>query len=237
MTQPLQMAPPSPAERADGDAVTAAQMRAIEQAAMASGAATGRVLMERAGAGVVEATLAAWPELASGGHRAVVLCGPGNNGGDGFVIARLLRDRGWQVEAVLYGDPARLPPDARANFESWIGMGGTAAPVDTAAPRQAVEGRAADVWFDALFGTGLTRPLPADLAALLGAVAEARAERGGRLVAVDILSGLDSDTGAALSPLPMAADLTVTFHRRKRGHLRGRGPDLSGRVVVAGIGL
>jgi hydroxyethylthiazole kinase-like uncharacterized protein yjeF len=85
--------------------LTAAQMRAIEQAAIESGQVTGLELMERAGRGVVEAILEEWPELATTSHRAVVLCGPGNNGGDGFVVARLLRDRGWEVEVFLYGDP------------------------------------------------------------------------------------------------------------------------------------
>jgi hydroxyethylthiazole kinase-like uncharacterized protein yjeF len=77
--------------------LTAAQMRAIEAEAIASGAVTGLELMERAGAGVVEAIFAEWPALATAPHRAVVLCGPGNNGGDGFVVARLLKEAGWEV--------------------------------------------------------------------------------------------------------------------------------------------
>lgn len=103
--------------------LTAAQMRAIEQAAIRSGEVTGLELMERAGAGVVGAILAEWPELAETPGRAVVLCGPGNNGGDGFVIARLLAGRGWTVEVFLYGDPSKLPPDARVNCEQWLAMG------------------------------------------------------------------------------------------------------------------
>ncbi|MDP5086431.1 MAG: bifunctional ADP-dependent NAD(P)H-hydrate dehydratase/NAD(P)H-hydrate epimerase, partial [Yoonia sp.] len=119
--------------------LTAAQMRAIEHAAIASGAVTGLELMERAGRGVVEAIFAQWPELApdaglAGGQppdprdisaqkkerlRAVVLCGPGNNGGDGFVVARLLKEAGWDVEVFLYGEAERLPPDAKVNYERW----------------------------------------------------------------------------------------------------------------------
>ena len=110
--------------------LTSAQMRAIEGAAIASGAVTGLALMERAGQGVVEAVFETWPALApegwggrgaargggpAGAHRAVVLCGPGNNGGDGFVVARLLAGLGWAVEVFLYGEADRLPPDARAN--------------------------------------------------------------------------------------------------------------------------
>jgi hydroxyethylthiazole kinase-like uncharacterized protein yjeF len=103
--------------------LTAAQMRAIEQAAIASGEVTGLELMERAGRGVVEAIFEEWPELKATSHRAVVLCGPGNNGGDGFVVARLLKEWGWEVEVFLYGDPERMPPDARVNYERWLGWG------------------------------------------------------------------------------------------------------------------
>ena len=81
--------------------LTAAQMRAIEQAAIESGEVTGLELMERAGRGVVEAIFEEWPELAKTPHRAVILCGPGNNGGDGFVVARLLKEWGWEVEVFL----------------------------------------------------------------------------------------------------------------------------------------
>ena len=81
--------------------LTADQMRAIEAAAIESGAVTGLELMERAGAGALKAVLEEWPELADGTHCAVVLCGPGNNGGDGFVVARLLQNAGWDVEVFL----------------------------------------------------------------------------------------------------------------------------------------
>lgn len=90
--------------------LTAAQMRAIELAAINSGEVTGLELMERAGRGVVEAILEEWPEMALTSHKALVLCGPGNNGGDGFVVARLLKQRGWEVEVFLYGDEGKLPP-------------------------------------------------------------------------------------------------------------------------------
>ncbi|MBZ0123320.1 MAG: bifunctional ADP-dependent NAD(P)H-hydrate dehydratase/NAD(P)H-hydrate epimerase, partial [Roseovarius sp.] len=75
--------------------LTAAQMRALETAWIESGAATGEELMERAGRGVVEAVFDTWPDLAAAPHKAAVMCGPGNNGGDGFVVARLLRGWGW----------------------------------------------------------------------------------------------------------------------------------------------
>ena len=105
--------------------LTAAQMRAIEQAAIDSGEVTGLELMERAGQGVVDAIFAEWPELGRVGetHRAVVLCGPGNNGGDGFVVARLLKEAGWEVEVFLYGDAQKLPPGAKVNYGRWSEVG------------------------------------------------------------------------------------------------------------------
>ena len=216
--------------------LTSAQMRSIEGAAIESGAVTGLDLMERAGAGVVAAALAHWPELAQGVHRAAVLCGPGNNGGDGYVIARLLAERGWAVEVLAWGDPARLPPDARAMRAAWDRFG----PV---APLHGL----GDVGFaqpwpglvvDALFGTGLTRPLPDDVCNILTGIDHwiDRVRPGCRFLAVDIPSGLCADTGRILGRV-LPAGLTVSFHARKHGHLLGDGPRLCGKVVVADIGL
>ena len=136
--------------------LTAAQMRAIEQAAIDSGEVTGLELMERAGKGVVEAIFEEWPELAEASHRAVVLCGPGNNGGDGFVVARLLKECGWEVEVFLYGDASRLPPDARVNYDRWGEMGEVLPlTLDNGGKFSCPFG---GVLVDALFGTGLVRP-------------------------------------------------------------------------------
>ena len=122
------------------EVLTAAQMKAIEAAAIASGEVTGLELMERAGAGVVAAVLEEWPEMALTPQRAVVLCGPGNNGGDGFVVARLLRERGWEVEVFLYGDPSRLPPDA-ALIPRWR-RSGSAMATEPATANRAARARA-----------------------------------------------------------------------------------------------
>ncbi|MGB4826169.1 MAG: NAD(P)H-hydrate epimerase, partial [Paracoccaceae bacterium] len=137
--------------------LTAAQMRAIEAAAIASGAVTGLELMERAGRGVVEAIFAEWPELQATAHRAVVLCGPGNNGGDGFVVARLLKEWGWEVEVFLYGDAEKLPPDARVNYVRWVAIGEVAR-FDNWPSRS--KSWACDLVIDALFGIGINRPAP-----------------------------------------------------------------------------
>ncbi|MBY5988376.1 NAD(P)H-hydrate dehydratase [Roseovarius atlanticus] len=211
--------------------LTAAQMRAVEEAAMASGEVTGLELMERAGRGVVEAVFEEWPDLAATSHRAVVLCGPGNNGGDGFVVARLLRDRGWDVELFLFGDPEKLPPDARVNYERWAQMGAVGDMI-----RGVGQGRAPQLLVDAVFGTGLSRPVEGKLAQVLAAFDGFRDLKAGRTVAVDIPSGLCADSGRALGACARA-DLTVTFHAAKPGHHLSRGPHQSGKLKVKDIGL
>jgi hydroxyethylthiazole kinase-like uncharacterized protein yjeF len=213
--------------------LTAAQMRALEQAAIASGAVTGLELMERAGRGVVDAVFAEWPKLAATSHRAVVLCGPGNNGGDGFVVARLLKEWGWEVDVFLYGDASKLPPDARVNYARWCARG--AIQPFASAPRFSHE---ADLFVDALFGTGLRRPLD-------GAVLEWAAARmadpgvADRTVAIDIPSGLCSDSGRELATdtETVLAGLTVSFHALKLGHVLDRGPFKCSKTVVVDIGL
>ncbi|APZ54451.1 NAD(P)H-hydrate dehydratase [Salipiger abyssi] len=236
--------------------LTAAQMRAIETAAMASGEVSGLELMERAGAGVVAAIMQEWPELEAAAQRALVLCGPGNNGGDGFVIARLLAERGWEVEVYLYGDPGRLPPDARTNYERWREIGTVQRYEDDGPEAFWLDPelcREQTVLIDALFGTGLTRPVEAfnavGWATQISEWRLPRDQRRGaypavRVVAVDLPSGLCADSGRRLrSARPpqeleeIRADLTVTFHARKLGHVLAEGPALCGKVVVAPIGL
>jgi ADP-dependent NAD(P)H-hydrate dehydratase / NAD(P)H-hydrate epimerase len=224
--------------------LTAAQMRAIEEAAIASGEVTGLELMERAGRGVVEAIFEEWPELQATSHRAVVLCGPGNNGGDGFVVARLLKEWGWEVEVFLYGDPEKMPPDARVNFERWVGIGEVIQWNDVAIEDRIDEG-SDDLLVDALFGTGLSRVMPDDTErtwhGIMPKIGWPVAERT-RFVAVDIPSGLCSDSGRNLQGA-FPADLTITFHRAKVGHFlqTAERPDggalWCGKVAVRDIGL
>jgi hydroxyethylthiazole kinase-like uncharacterized protein yjeF len=255
--------------------LTAAQMRAIEEAAIASGEVTGLELMERAGRGVVEAIFEEWPELRATSHRAVVLCGPGNNGGDGFVVARLLKEWGWAVEVFLYGDPERLPPDARVNYGRWREMGevGPLTLPIGAETYQRLE-RCSGDWkpgqrdiapfyvVDALFGIGLRRSLKQqendDLVMLCVNLDDIWLDSGGpvaRFVAIDVPSGLCADSGRILAPesaedqwdeeeidedprfCSIKADLTVTFHRRKPGHVLARGPLMCGKLRVVDIGL
>ncbi len=228
-------------------------MREIEHAAMQGGDVSGLELMERAGRGVFDAICEAWPAAAGRGaspsrspkylgkdeaaFKAVVLCGPGNNGGDGFVVARLLKTAGAQVQVFLLGAVETLPDSARINCERWLELG-TIEPFDAAhfPPERAKTGEP-DLYVDALFGTGLTRPV-ADSAPLraLDAVCHTH------VVAIDCVSGLDLDSGRFLadggrkSGFRRAA-LTVTFHAPKRGHYLAEGAVASGQVVVKDIGI
>jgi ADP-dependent NAD(P)H-hydrate dehydratase / NAD(P)H-hydrate epimerase len=205
--------------------LTSAQMRAIEGAAIGSGEVTGRALMEVAGAAVVAAIRAVWP-----GDRgpAVVFCGPGNNGGDGYVIARLLAAEGRAVRVFALGESGSA--DAQAARADWTGGVLPLAALDwpDLAQRPLV--------VDALFGTGLLRAVAPGV---WGALAMAQ-DSGCRTVAVDVVSGLCADSGRLRSEggcLDRAVDLTVTFDSPRLGHMLADGAWISGRLVVADIGL
>jgi len=205
--------------------LTTREMRAVEGAAIASGSVTGSALMERAGAGVVREMLALWPECERPG-RAVILCGPGNNGGDGYVVARLLAERGWQLRLAALAPPAT--PDAQLAAACWPGE---VAALSDLGPEDFPPGA---LCIDALFGTGLVRPLAPGLAAPL----RLAAARGCRIVAVDILSGLCADSGRVLGGLDLpGAALTVSFQRAKLGHVLAQGGTLSGALRIVDIGL
>ncbi|MGR3290303.1 MAG: NAD(P)H-hydrate dehydratase [Paracoccaceae bacterium] len=227
--------------------LTAAQMRAIEKAAIDSGDVTGLELMERAGRGVVKAIFEEWPglggrvEVGNGGgaapkppgylakeergRRALVLCGPGNNGGDGFVVARLLKERGWEVEVFLYGDSGQLPADARTNYERW-GDDGIVQDLLQSQDRLSRIGPMSHLIIDALFGIGLSRSIDAKLRDAIVNMIDGhdhvlKTEGTGRqFVSIDVQSGQCADSGRSLG-YKFPADLTVTFHRAKIGHYLG----------------
>lgn len=188
-----------------------------DRLAIAAGTA-GPVLMERAGAAVTRAITARWPP-----RPVLVACGPGNNGGDGFVIARRLTQAGWPVRLALLGDAARLKGDA-----AWA-AGGWRGPVLPLAQARPDGG---ELVVDALFGAGLDRPLAGDA---LGFV-RALAGHDGPVVAVDVPSGVDGATGAVLGAAADAA-LTVTFCRAKPGHFLFPAAGHVGELLVAGIGI
>lgn len=223
--------------------LTAGQMRALELGCIESGRVSGAELMERAGRGCVSAILEHWPEVQTRPAKAVVLCGPGNNGGDGFVIARLLAGLEWSVRCFLVGTAADLPEDARANFAAW-GELGAVEEMDVEAVVAACD--SGTVVIDALFGAGLSRPvqgIAADVLCRLGGWRKAPPPRMG-VMAVDGPSGLCLNSGRILQSRAgtagaylLPADLTVTFERRKLGHVLGDGAEVCGHVHVAPIGL
>lgn len=232
--------------------VTASQMRAIEQAAIVSGHVTGRLLMEQAGQGVVEAIFETWPRLGAevadrAGHpktaprRAVVLAGPGNNGGDGFVIARLLQARGWSVEVFFLGDVHRLPAAAADNHRRWAELGQVTQMTRAAIlESKASLGLGPHLVIDAVFGSGLTRPLSPGLCKVLIATRGTDHFARAKWVAIDVPSGLCADSGRYLAQaeIPMPQEmLTVTFHARKLGHVLADGPEICRNLVVKQIGL
>lgn len=173
-------------------------------------------LMENAGRAVVREIVRRWSP-----RPCIVLCGPGNNGGDGFVIARILKGSGWPVRVALLGDRDALKGDAQANAERWQGE------IENLSPNVLA---GAELVVDAVFGAGLARDIT-------GAVADTIAQIGERrVVAVDIPSGVHGDTGEILGQA-VSADLTVTFFRRKPGHLLMPGGSRCGETVVADIGI
>jgi len=187
-------------------------------AAAISGGVPGIALMENAGAAVAAAIRRRFRPLPT-----LVLCGPGNNGGDGFVVARRLEQAGWGVRVALLGERDSLRGDAALAAARWRG------PVQPVAA-EVVAG--AGLVVDALFGAGLARPLGGAARATL----EAATASGAPLVAVDLPSGVAGGTGTVLGYAPPAA-LTVTFFRLKPGHLLLPGRELCGEIVCAEIGI
>ncbi len=194
--------------------VSVAQMRAIDEKSAQAGAPT-RMLMENAGRAVAEAIA---QRIAP--RPTAVLCGPGNNGGDGWVAARALSERGWPVRVETLAPRENLTGDAADAAARWSGE----------THWISAEGPDAELFVDALFGAGLTRPLQGEAARLAGALP---AER---VVAVDVPSGLDGDTGNPLGQACFRAALTVTFVRKKPAHVLMPGRMFCGEIVVADIG-
>jgi NAD(P)H-hydrate epimerase len=201
----------------DGVLLPPAEMAAVDRATIRSGI-PGPRLMENAGRGLARAIVRRFPP-----QPLLVLCGPGNNGGDGWVVARILRDAGWPVRLASLVDPASLKGDAAWARSTWDG------PVLRLGPAL-VDGP--DLLVDALFGAGLAR----DLDGLARAVVERAAAAGRISVAVDIPSGIDGTTGAVRGAT-LPARLTVTFARAKPGHLLLPGRSHVGELVVHDIGI
>jgi len=195
------------------EVLTCAQMAKADAFAVAQGVAS-LTLMENAGRAVADAIAARFKPCA-----VTVLCGPGNNGGDGFVVARLLDEHGFIVRVAHDADPKG---DAKVMSEQWKGARLALTPA-------ALDG--AKLVVDALFGAGLSRPLEGAPAQVVEALNNLP------VVAIDMPSGVSGDTGQPLGGVTVKAALTVTFFRKKPGHLLLPGREACGEVVLADIGI
>ncbi len=194
--------------------LTATAMRAAEQAAIDGGTPV-ETLMERAGAALAEAAY-----RFAGRMPALILCGPGNTGGDGYVAARHLAERGFQVRVAAIGEPKSAA--AKSARERWSG------PVEALSANT----QSADLMIDALFGTGLKRGLEQPVSEQLSRLSAAARVR----IACDLPSGVHTDNGAHLSPVP-TFDLTVAFGALKPAHRLMPAMPCCGRVVIADIAV
>ena len=198
--------------------LTGAEMTRADQLAVAAGIPSPK-LMESAGQAVAEAA----GRLATAGTRVAVLCGPGNNGGDGFVAARLLKERGFGVRLALLGPLSALKGDAAAMAARWEG---------SIEELNSASHDGAGLIIDALFGAGLSRAIDGTVAAVVAAVNSS----GRPVLAVDVPSGLDGTAGGPAGPVVKATH-TITFFRKKPGHVLMPGRMLCGFVHVADIGI
>ena len=211
------------ADHSDLSLLTAAQMRAAEQAAFARGLPSFDA-MRRAGVAVAEAIMARWPAGTCAGVN--VLCGPGNNGGDGFVVAATLDAAGYRVAVHAVRDQGTYAGDAARAAAMWRGS------VQRPDPNALAALDDRRIIVDALFGIGLDRAVDADIAAIIDAANRSRASA----VAVDIASGVHADDGRIMGSA-IAADLTITFGWRKRGQLLQPGAARCGELLVADVGF
>lgn len=198
--------------------LTPAEMNAADAATIRAGT-PGVTLMEAAGQAVFRTLVQAFPHARS----IAILCGPGNNGGDGFVLARLLKEAGYTVKTGLLGDIDALHGDAERAFFRWTGE---------TLPADQIGLDEADLIVDALFGAGLSRPpegAARDLIAAMNATAIPK-------LSIDLPSGLSGETGQPLG-IAVRADVTITFFRRKPGHLLSPGRDYCGKLCVEDIGI
>lgn len=202
--------------------LSAQQMRACEQVAVQAGTPL-IVLMERAGLAVAETVMARYSKCPT-----VILCGPGNNGGDGFVAARHLSAKGWPVRILLFGKVEDLTAEAKVAASRWRGAVMTA----TAATLESAIQKGAQLVVDALYGIGLRRPIVGEAAAMMQLVNRA----GIPVVSIDIPSGINADTGQVFGQA-IVADQTVCFFRKKLGHVLMPGRMLAGEIILVDIGV
>ncbi|MDP9148341.1 MAG: NAD(P)H-hydrate epimerase, partial [Myxococcota bacterium] len=212
-----------------------AQMRAFDAHAIERWCVPGLLLMENAGRGATDVLVREWMDGDARRAEVAIVCGTGNNGGDGLVVARHLLVRGAKPIVFLAGDEARMTADASTNLKALRAVGGLIQALEAgnnvSAALVATIARV-DVVVDALFGTGLARPIDGALADVVRAMNASPARR----FAIDLPSGLDADTGQTLG-VAVSADATATFAHPKLGLLTPTGAKVAGRVHVVDIGV
>jgi hydroxyethylthiazole kinase-like uncharacterized protein yjeF len=201
---------------------TAAQVRALDRHAIDDLQIPSYTLMTRAGEAALGALRSCWPSA----QRIAVVCGPGNNGGDGYVLARLAREQRLEVVAIGLHEPARLQGDARRAHDDFLAAGGTVGSWHANCLR------GADVVVDAIFGVGLSRPVAGVAAEAIAAINACAAH----VFALDIPSGLHADSGEILG-VAVRAERTLTFLGLKLGFYLGEGPNCVGIVMLDGLEL
>lgn len=210
--------------------VTAAAMREAERRTMEQHGITGRLLMETAGRACSDAIVAEFGPGA--GRMAVIIAGKGNNGGDGYVIARCLRRSGWNVKVFILAERSQIGGDALTNLLLLDPRDIAFCPSKTGLAQLEAELGRADVTIDALFGIGLAK----DVAGIHAEAIRLMNAAGNPVVAVDIPSGIDASSGKILGGAVLA-DMTVTFGFGKLGHVLYPGRQHAGKIIIADIGL
>lgn len=215
--------------------LTAAEMREVDRLTTERYRIPGLTLMENAGAGVARFIAQRWPDFAR--RRIMVLCGKGNNGGDGFVAARHLRDLGAKPDVYLFAASEEMRGDAATNCKRWQETHGELHVIRDSSAWQGVKVTlaSADIIVDAILGTGTRGAVAGHLAEVIEAVNQRRGRARSAVVAVDIPSGLLADTGGAAGPVVKAAN-TVTFTAPKAGMIGGSAGDYVGQLIVCDIG-
>ena len=215
--------------------VTAAQMQALDRRTIDESKVSGLTLMERAGSAVAKVIEQRYHPLR--GRAIAVICGKGNNGGDGFVVARLLRARGAAVTTLLLGKPETLSPDAQAMYQRLVRGAGRSHVLACTNRNSLTETLAKpSLIVDAVFGTGLTKPIMGLYRDAIEAINEMSATRHVPVIAVDMPSGIHADTGEIMGAA-VGATATVTFGLPKVGLYVGPGIDHAGDITVADIGI
>ena len=199
----------------------AEQVRALDRTAIEDYKIPGAELMGRAGAAAYRLLRTRWP----GARHLTILCGAGNNGGDGYVVARLCLLDGLSTDVLALADPGSLSGDARAMADAYLAAGGSVRPFD-------VLPRRTDLIVDALLGTGLDREVQGEWARAIAAANEHLAPK----LAIDIPSGLQADTGRVLG-VAVKADATISFIGLKQGLFTGEGPSCCGEIRFSALGV